>query len=168
MAGDNSEVHTFAYPASRFPVGLAASLGDPTYLGNPEVVTWLISQYCLAIVDVTNRRADEAIDAAAFLSEVRELGAIYARIFGGLDPGYKPIAGFNNGSLPYNVRSILGEYWQRERAKYDDDALRVLFAWIAWSVWDTFRAEDSAIADLKQRDRMRIVVETLLGVNARA
>ena len=148
------------------PPSFVANLA-PNYLGNPQVVNDLLEQFCGEVLAVFKRRSEDALSFAEAKAALRELGVKYARIFGGHDPAYAVIEGYNRVTLPYRARSVLGEFWQRERGNYDDDALRVVFCWLTWALGDAITQEDTALADLGMIDRMRILRELMLGTTRR-
>ena len=143
------------------PPSFLPALG-PNYLGDPETVDRLVGEFCASVVAALRARSEGGM-AVVCTAELRALGAKYATIFTGHDPAYHVIEGYNRVTLAFRARAELKEFWQAERANFDDDPVQVLFAWLAYWLFASLKDEDEVLADLRMRDRIRQMREILMG-----
>lgn len=143
--------------------GIEDSL-NPMYLGNPDLVTRLVADFCTSLMGLV-----ETGDGAAFKSGIVILVNHYADIFAGRLPDYKTVIGYNEVTLPQKLKADLGEFWQAQRSAWDDDPIAVLFWWlVVHLVGSIKRADgDEMLYEVMVTPYVQGVVRRLLGIEAR-
>ena len=154
---------------SYLPPSFGEALAD-NYLGSPRVVARLLKDYCDETWTDLHARSQGTLSADEGTVRFKVRASALARILGGEDPAYQPIAGWNSIRLKCRVRSVLCSYWDEQRARYDDDAFMVLGAYLVWLVFETMKkvndGEDQAEAEMAQA--VDVLVRVLLGTEPRA
>lgn len=147
-------------------------IGEDHYLGNPQVVSSLVAQYCSHVESWIAQRAAGTLSKERFVQLVDGLGAEYAAIFAGQNPEFRTIEGFHGVwlTLGARLRVELGQYWQDNRGRYDDDPFRVFFAWLAWVVFDAMQKADGdeSLQETILSPKIEQAVRLLLGTDRRA
>lgn len=139
----------------------------PGYLGDPETVDGLLQGYGAAVLDLFKKRASGTLDVPGYVAAVAALGRTYSDAFRGKGD-YAPIVGFSEVTLPIRMRGVLGEFYTKHRATFNDDALQVLFAaYLPAQMAATLKDQDDDLADLRMAEVMRLVREVLLGIEKR-
>jgi hypothetical protein len=148
----------FADPVAMFGAGL-----EPNYLGGMAVVGELVAKFCSDVYGCMTNLSDGEMDKAEFAEACNDLINEYAAIFRGEDPDYPAVRGWNDFSLPIHLKVALAPYWNQHRAAYDNDPVRVFFAWLVWATSDAMMLEDPDLRDAKMRERIQQSVRLLAG-----
>jgi hypothetical protein len=148
----------------------AFSIPDERNLGNPAVVSRLVGEFCARCEAMTNEVRDKVIDPAAVKVEIGQQIRRLANIFGGRDPGYTIIRGWHDVSLAGQLIADLGPFWRKQHAEWNDDAIAVLFDWLAAHVIEqTHKCQgDDLLLGVKLKPSIQYAVTSLLGINRRA
>lgn len=157
----------------RAPDVLPESFKDglaPNYLGNQELVTRLVSEYSAKVEEAINRLGAGETSPAEFVDSSVALVREYAGIFSGRDPRYLPIVGYHGQSLPMKLQADLGEFWRKRRSAWNDDAVCVLFEWLAMMLAEKMRTADGddMLLGIMFKPSFQYAVQVLLGVEQRA
>lgn len=151
---------------------LPDSFGDAfkdNYLGSPEVVSVLIAQFCSSVEAQVKDLMFGRVDKGNFVLHLNHEIRAKADIFSGRNPDYITIKGYNEHTLWFKLMADLGGWWGEHRAKWDDDALCVLFEWLAIMVAEKVKLADGdeMLLEVMLRPSVQWVCHELLGIEAR-
>lgn len=143
---------------------------DHNYLGDPAVSTRLVAAFLAKAEEVIHRRGAGELDAQAGADEFRRLIREYADIVSGRNPAYKPVIGYHSRTLPIKLRADLGEFWQQNRAKWDDDSVCVLFEWLLVTLFDAMKRADGdeMLLGVMLKPSVEYATQVILGTEKRA
>lgn len=148
------------------PASFADAFAD-NYLGNPEVVSGLVGQFCANIEHFMNGGTASKDD---FIAKSHAMIREYADIFSGRSEAYKPMVGYNTITLPAKLIADLGPFWAEHRGKWNDDSVCVFFEWLFVTVAEQVKRADGDdfLLEVMLRPTVQQVVKILLGVERRA
>jgi hypothetical protein len=117
---------------------------------------------------VRSRSADE-ISEDEFLGKVSTLVRRHADIFSGRDPAYTIMKGYNDQTLKYKLMADLGEFWRKNRHRWDDDSVCVLFEWAGVMYINDLKTadDDEVLLGIMFRPTQEYFVKVLLGIESR-
>lgn len=146
---------------------------DENYLGNPDNVSRLVAEFCTRAEATIKDLMYGRLDKAMFDTGIKVLIRHYADIFSGRrEPEYKIVKGYNDFSLKYKLMADLGEFWQKRRARWDDDAVCVLFEWLTFALAASIKKfpddHDDFVKEIELKPTIQYTVKVLLGVEERA
>lgn len=92
-----------------------------------------------------------------------------ADIVSGRDPSWQVIKGYHDHSMAIKLMADLGPYWQQHRARWGDDAVAVLFDWLASIVMEKTRLADGddMLLGVMLRPSMQYATKVILGIEER-
>jgi|GEM_PF-2195987 len=143
------------------------------YLGNPDNVSRLVAEFCsraeATIIDFMAGRVDKDL----FDPAIKNLIHHYADIFSGRRaPEYGFVSGYNDFTLPNKLKADLGDFWRQRRARWDDDAVCVLFEWLTLHLVEAVKKwpdeEDDWVKEIDLKPSIQYAVKVLLGIEERA
>lgn len=149
------------------------AFSDPSasdYLGNPDVVTYLVGGFCANVEAVAGALDAQSIEPAEVKVEVGAEITRLAGIFSGRDPVYKTIKGYNEHGLPAKLMVDLAPHWRQHRAAWNDDPVCVLFDWLAALVMEKSKIADGddMLLEVMLKPSVQYAVTVLLGTDRRA
>lgn len=138
---------------------------DDNYLGSPTVVGKLIGEYIWEICGWIDDSATGKLQAGGFTEKVNERSLEFARIFSGENPDYQPIVGWNSrvGGLNAYLKTDLGEFWVKEREKYDKDPFRVFYVWLLCMAFDALKQGSDDLIDVAMGNLISKATKHLTG-----
>lgn len=148
---------------------IPASLGrafDSGYLGDPDVVSGLVGRFCSSVERLLCGGAASKED---FVARSNALIRAHADIFAGRVAGYTPVEGYNSVTLPAKLTADLGEFWTKQRAKWNDDALCVFFEWLFVHAAEFVKRADGddMLLEIMLKPTVQQAVRVLLGIEER-
>lgn len=150
------------------PVSFADALSG-SYLGDPEVVSTLVATFCTGVEQTLSQLQRGEISKEQFDKGCNEAIRHYADIFSARDPGYKPIVGYHGQTLNYKLMADLGEFWRKQRGKWNDDSVAVLFEKLLVNLAESLKRSDGddMLLGVMMRPTMDYTVGVLLGTEKR-
>lgn len=154
------------------PASFAQAFNE-NYLGNPDNVSRFVAEFCAlaesTIIDFMAGRVDKDLFDPAIKNLIRH----YADIFSGRRaPEYGFVKGYNDFTLPHKLKVDLGDFWQQRRARWDDDAVCVLFEWLALHLVESAKKfpeeSDDWMKAIDLKPSIQYAVKVLLGIEERA
>lgn len=135
-------------------------------LGDPEAVARLVGEFCAGVENLMHGGAASPED---FNDKANALVRRLADIFSGRDAAYKTIAGYNEVRLPAKLRVDLGEFWQKQRAKWGDDPVCVFFEWLFVHTAEFIKRADGddMLLEVMLKPTAQQAVKVLLGIEQR-
>ena len=148
------------------PASFLEAFGD-NYLGNPDLVNRLVSEFLVSAEVLLGKLG--TIKPAEFREQANTLIKKSADIFSGRDSDYTVIVGYNKVSLGYKLMADLGEFWQKNRAKWNDDAVAVLFEYLLVMLAESLKKADGdeMLLEIMLKPSVQYAVKVLLGVEQR-
>jgi hypothetical protein len=139
---------------------------DGDYLGDPDVVASLVGEFCAGVENLMNGGASSPKD---FNDKANALVRRLADVFSGRDSAYTGIPGYNEVRLPAKLRVDLGEFWTKQRAKWDDDPVCVFFEWLFVHVAESVKRADGddMLLGVMLKPTVQQAVKVLLGIEQR-
>ena len=150
------------------PESFAVAFGG-NYLGDPTVVKRLTGEYLVSFEKLLRSRSDNQITADEYKTNCSELVWHYADIISGRDPAYEIIKGYHDQTLKYKLMADLGEMWRKNRARWDDDSVCVLFEWAALVYAEHLKKadDDEILLGIMFRPTYEYFVQVILGIEKR-
>lgn len=150
------------------PASFADALA-PNYLGNPETVQRLVGEFLTASEELLFNLG-AGMPKEDFTESAKELVRRNADIFSGRDTAFKTVMGYNEVSLKYKLMADLGEFWQKNRERWGDDAVCVLFEWLFVMLADSYKKADGdeMLLEVMLKPCVQYAVRVLLGIEERA
>lgn len=144
------------------PESFSASFGD-RFLGNPQTVATLVGEFLAKAEALMMAGGHDFTEKANAL--VRE----YADIFSGRNGGYTFPVGYNDVSLPGKLMADLGEFWRRQRSKWGDDPVCVLFEWLFVMLAESIKKADGDddLLEVMMKPSAQYANQVLLGTDRR-
>jgi hypothetical protein len=135
-------------------------------LGSSAVVSAVIDGYVEEIFEWLLARSSGTMDGAEMKEAIRLRGREFSAIFAGDNPDYLPVAGWNSrlGGLGEILRDELGDYWQAQRYRCDDDPYRVMYAWLVSAVCDSITENGTSRAQRAMGGSIEQAVRVLTGM----
>ena len=142
------------------------------YLGDPEVVAALVGTFCANVELAIDQFRNGELSKVLMDSMLRSLVIGSADSFSGLNENYDIINGYNDVTLAIKLRADLGEFWDSNRAAWNDNAVCVLFERLALDVAHAMKTsplpEDDFMREIILKPTVQFVVRELLGIEERA
>ena len=150
------------------PESFASAFGAK-YLGNPDIVKRLTSEYLVQFEALLRSRSEGQVSAEEFQADFKTLVYQYADIFSGRDTTYTIINGYHNFTLKFKLMADLGEFWRKNRARWNDDSVCVLFEWAAVMYANDLKKaqDDDILLGVMFRPTQEYFVQVLLGIERR-
>jgi len=147
---------------------LPASFGDSFdsgYLGSPLLVNNLVGQFCSAVESLLFA----GIGEEEFVPRATGMIKRYADVFSGRNPEYKVVAGYHDQTINYRLMADLGDFWTKNRAKWNDDAVAVFFEWLLVMLAEKVRlaSGDDLLLEVMFKPTFQYAVGVLLGTGDR-
>ncbi len=151
------------------PDSFAGAFGDK-YLGSPDLVQRLTSEFLVGFEALLRRRSDDEMTAEDFKDKFSEMVRHYADIFSGRDRSYTIIKGYHDQTLGFKLMADLGEFWRKSRARWNDDSVCTLFEWAAVMYANDLKTadDDEVLLGIMFRPTQEYFVKVLLGIEARS
>ncbi|MEF8701061.1 MAG: hypothetical protein V5B32_07025 [Candidatus Accumulibacter sp. UW26] len=147
------------------PKCMSGLLPEPD-LGDFAVVSGIIDGFVEEIFEWLLARSSGNMDGAEMKQAIRLRGQEFSAIFAGDSPDYRPVAGWNSrlGGLCEVLRIELGDYWQAQRYRCDDDPYRVMYAWLVSAVCDSITENSTSRAQRVMGGSIEQAVRVLTGM----
>jgi hypothetical protein len=144
-----------------------AFAGD--YLGNPEVATRLIAEFCTSFESLLTQRGADDLSAAEFIRSTRDLIMRFADICSGREPAYTVVMGYHDATLAAKLIADLGDFWGMHRENWNDDPVAVLFLWLGLILADKLKLAkgDEMLLDIMLKPSIEYTVSIILGTEKR-
>lgn len=153
-------------PFMTYGSGLAKTIQDEEeiyYLGDPNVVAGLVGQFC---AEVESLMSDGASSKEDFISKSHYLIHHFADVFSGRTDDYKSVPGYSSTRLPAKLKMYLGEFWDKQHTKWNDDPVAVFFEWLFVNVAEYVKRADGddMLLEIMVKPTVQQAVKTLLGI----
>jgi hypothetical protein len=144
--------------------------GAGLYLGDPQVVTEQVAAFCMSFEAALRAKEFGELTGEQFVENMKALVREQADIFSGREGEHQIIEGYHDITLPAKLRADLGDFWVKRHAAWDEDAIAVLFEWLATIIADKLKTAqgDEMLYEIMLKPSVQYVVHVLLGTEERA